>query len=110
MSVSIENTSHAKKEIDRTNHKRKREVTRQERPCTSGFNSSILLSLQRKKNTEVNYQASDWSGNDDGDWNGNENFQPKEVVGGKKCKVDVHSATDKSCTLADRRMTSIRQQ
>ena len=75
-----------------------------------------MSSKLRKKNTKMKYQVSDsesdWSrdDNDDSDWNRNEDYKPKEVGGKKYEKAYVYSLTDKSCTLADRRMTSIRQQ
>ena len=61
MFVGIDNTSHTKKELERTNHKRKRMVIKQERLCTSGNSSSDLAVPSKlwKKNTKVKYQVSD---------------------------------------------------
>ena len=60
MYTGVLDMSHTKKEIERGNHKRKREVNKEvEQPSTSGVNSAkvpvpkIQISKLRKRNTAI---------------------------------------------------------
>ena len=74
--------------------------------------SSKLRKINTKAKYEVRDSESDLSEDDDnGNWNSDEDYKPKEAVGEKKYeKVYINLVSDKSCTLSDRRMTYICQQ
>lgn len=105
-------------------HRRKVDVACQEdyeQPCTSGLNfrrsrdTDTVLIPTKLRNGDIapildQLDISDNEALDSSD--DDEEFKPMEKPVGGKCyeKVRIYSVSDECCILADRRMTSIRQQ
>jgi len=120
MLMSSLDHSHIKKEKEIATHKRKHSWDNDiQQPSTSGtvsLDSPVHLTTSRLrpkndlKRSEMNNDLDDTDSDFD-DCLDDTEYQPKSVVGGKQYKkVKLFSINAESCVLADRRLTTIRQQ
>ena len=100
MYIGVLDMSHTKKEIERGNHKRKREVNKEvEQPSTSGLNSAkvpvpeIQISKLRKRNTAIVHEFRSSESESDQDFNGevDQEYEPPRAAVGRKLYKKVHS-------------------
>ena len=119
MYISKVDISYGRVENEKAKHRRKQVDEIAEQPNTSGVNSSALQETEsflmptklRKRKFIPVYRKDDEFNESDEELIEDEEYKPSENTGGKKYKkVRIYSVSEESCVLADRRMTSIRQQ
>lgn len=111
--------SHVRNELKRPNRKRRLEVSSiVKQLSTSGMHAAEapvqLYSKQKQISEASRYKVLSSKSKFDGDkdWEGNKEYEPQKAVVWWKIYLKVHSFSiiERSCVLADRRMTSVRQQ
>ena len=120
MYISNIDTRHERSKVEKATHRRKSDA---EQPCSSGMNATssesindnaqvMVAKLRKRDATSKVYRLNLSEEEEETLEDSDEDYEAKGTpVGGKRYeKVRIYSVSDKSCILADRRMTSIRQQ